>query len=190
MVIQTQNTMKKDEIIFKLKKLLPKNIKSSFNTYEIDEILMLIRNLIESDKQNNFVIIKFFCDWMMHSKKDYIPVKIKSLFQEALKDEDSFVSRFLEAGDLHLELKKFFKVFRLPEILIDDPVFWQSFKSRMFMKIINRPIINPIPEIAEACFYDYKDFFLFFTIRYTKEKRSSVWPVFNSLKIKNKIINT
>lgn len=101
--------MKKDEIIIKLKKLLPKNIKSSFTSEKTNDALMLIRNLIESDRRDKFPIIKFYCDWILHPEKDYIPVKIKPLFQEVLKDEDSFVKRFLEAGDLYLELKKFLR---------------------------------------------------------------------------------
>jgi len=176
--------MKKVEIIKKLIELLPENIKSSINSERINEILILIRNLIESDKRYDFSIIKFYCDWILHPKKDHTSAKMKSLFKEALKDENSFVQRFLEARDLHSELKKFFEVFKLPKILIDDVIFWQSLKSEIFTKVVNHPIIKPIPGIAEINFYVCKDFCLFFTIRYSKGKKCNAWPVFNSLEIK------
>lgn len=179
--------MKKEEIIVKLKDLLPKNIKSSIYSEKINEILILIRHLIESDKRYDFSIIKFYCDWILHPKKEYISAKMKPLFREALKNESSFVRRFLEARDLHSELKKLFKIFKLPKILINDAIFWQSFKSEIFTKVVNRPIINPIPEIAEICFWDCEGFCLFFAIRYIKKKKFDVWPVIQSWKIKNKI---
>jgi hypothetical protein len=176
--------MKKVEIIKKLKDLLPKNMKSSIYSERLDEILILIRNLIESDKRYDFSIIKFYCDWILHPKKDRTSAKMKSLFQEALKNEDSFVQRFLEARDLHSELKKFFEVFKLPKILINDAIFWQSLKSEIFTRTINRPIVKPIPGIAEVCFYDGKGFCIFFAIRYSKKKNFDVWQVFESWKIK------
>jgi len=176
--------MKKDEIITKLKELLPKNIKSAIYSEKINEILILIRHLVESDERYDFSIIKFYCDWALHPKKDYIPAKMKSLFREALKNEGSFVQRFLEARDLHSELKKFFKVFKLPKILINDAVFWQSLKSGIFTKAVNRPIVRPIPEIAEVRFYDCEGFCLFFAIRYSKKKKFEAWPIIQSWKIK------
>lgn len=176
--------MKKEEIIIKLIELLPENVKSSICSEKIDEILILIRNLIESDKRYDFSIIKFYCDWFLHPQKDRTNVKMKSLFKKALKNEDSFVKRFLEARDLHSELDKFFEIFKLPKILIDDNIFWQSLKNRIFTKVVNRPIVKPIPEIAEISFHNFSNFCLFFTIRYSKEKKINTWPVFQSLQIK------
>ena len=176
--------MKKGEIIVRLKKLLPKNIKSSISSGEINEILGLIRNLVESDKRYDFSIIKFYCDWILHPRKDRISAKMKSLFREALKKEDSFVRRFLEARDLRSELRKFFKLFKLPKILINDVIFWQSLKSEIFTKVVDRPIVKPIPEIAEVRFYDYKGFCLLFAIKYSRKKNFDVWPVIQSWEIK------
>ncbi len=180
--------MKKEEIIVKLKKSLPKNIKSAIYSEIINEILILIRNLVESDGRYDFSIIKFYCDWILHPKKDYTPPKMKSLFQEALKNEGSFVRRFLEARDLHSEFEKFFAVFKLPKILINDAIFWQCLKGEIFTKVVNRPILKPIPEIAEVRFYDCKGSCLFFAIRYSKKKKFDVWPVIQFWEIKNKIM--
>ena len=113
--------MKKNEIIAKLKEVLPENNKSGIHSEKINEILMLIRHLVESDKRYDFSIIKFYCDWILHPKKDFIPAKMKSLLQEVLKNEDSFVQRFLEAIDLHSELKKFFDVGDI--IWVKGPIF-------------------------------------------------------------------
>ena len=159
-------------------------MKSSVNSEKVDKILMLIRNLIESDKRYEFSIIKFYCDWILHPQKDYITTKMKSLFEEALKNEDSFVQRFLEARDLHSELKKFFEAFKLPKMLIDDTIFWKSLKNEIFAKVTNRPIVKPISEIAEICFFENKDNCLFFAIRYNKKKKCNAWPVFSSYQIK------
>ena len=177
--------MNKEEIIIKLKELLPENIKSSIYREKISEILLLIRNLIESDKRYDFSIIKFYCNWILHSQKNRTSAKMKSLFKEALKNEDSFVQRFLEARDLRSELKKFFEVFKLPKILIDDAIFWQALKSEIFCKVVNRPIVKPISEIAEIRFFNCADFCLFFAIRYSKKKKFNAWPVVQSWKTKN-----
>jgi len=177
--------MEKNELIVKLKEVLPENEKSSIHSEKINEILMLIRHLVESDKRYDFFIIKFYCDWILHPKKNIIPAKMKFLFQEVLKDEDSFVQRFLEARDLYSELKKFFKAFNLPKTIINDAIFWQSFKSEIFRRLVNRPVIKPIPEIAEIRFQDCAGFCLFLAIRYSKKKKYDVWPVFSEIKIKH-----
>jgi len=82
------------------------------------------------------------------------------------------------------ELKKFFDVFKLPEILINDKIYWQSFRSEIFAKVIDRPIIKPIPEIAEIRFFKCADYCLLFAIRYTNGKKYNVWPIFSSYQIK------
>lgn len=124
--------------------------------------LVEIRKLLDQEEGSQgerYRLLRFYCDWAVHTSKDYITPEIKEVME---KVDKSIVYRegrfeydppifFIYKEDLKKEMKDFLKKFKLPnKILIDDN--WFGFVHLLNNVLIDQPINRPTKNIESFTF--------------------------------------
>lgn len=144
------------EIVGKLDKFLLKHSPFS-EECEVVYLLIQIRKILEHDQDSNFKVLRFFCDWSVHTQKDRqmagiidIANKIDQLVSTVDKittEQHEQILKFFEMSELRDELSKFFTRHSLPLALCEEDDNWSSFVDILAMVLSNQPINNPIETI-------------------------------------------
>jgi len=144
------------EIVDKLDKFLLKHSPFS-EECEVVYLLVEIRKILEHDQDSNFKVLKFFCDWSVHTQKDRqmagiidIASKIDQLVSTVDKittEQHEQILKFFEMSELRDELSKFFTMHSLPLALCEGDSNWSSFVDVLTQVLSNQPINNPISTI-------------------------------------------
>jgi len=126
-------------------------------------LLVEIRKLLDQDNSKKYPLIKFYCDWCVHTKKNHISQEIKEIMQQVYSDlykqitsditiEKSKVVRFVYFEDVRVEMQSFFTEYDLnPDIAMDEDN-WITFISLLVNVLADQPIISPTIDIAEFRF--------------------------------------
>jgi hypothetical protein len=160
----------KNEIVNKINKVLS----SPASDAVIDEAkvvyaLVETRKLLEYDNSGNFGIVKFYCDWAVHTEKDKITTLMKDIIKKMyvsaeaqIKNPNNLSVRtetnsfaYLEA--LKSELKQLYQDNSINTDFISDDRKWIKFISAFIKVLENQPINNPIPEVRRIIFLPAND---------------------------------
>jgi len=121
-----------------------------------------IRKLIEQTRNQNYTLLKFYCDWCVHSRKDKITKEIEIVMgqiyenicstngeQPELKD----IQDFVEMEGLRSEVDCFLQEQGLPtDLVLSDN--WERFINLMTQILVEQPIKNPTDKIASFSFVE------------------------------------
>ncbi len=145
------------EIVEKLDKLLLKHI--PFNEEcEVVYFMVEIRKIMEHDNDSKYKLLRFFCDWTVHTKKDRSMSGIIDIVNEidrlissvdkitTLQNEQ--ILKFLEMNELRKELSQFLTSHSLPSDLCKDDHNWSTFVDILAQVLSGQPILNPIETIV------------------------------------------
>lgn len=156
-----------DEIIAKLKPILKEKIcKEQDAVY----VMVEIRKLLDRTTDSNYPVLRFYCDWTVHTEKDKITPAIKRqierIYQEVQKENSlkpgiNFISRkdstdFFYMGQLKDELARF-----LEKLNIGSDLFkyenWISFIKSLVSVLTHQKINNPCDNVRHLEFLTASD---------------------------------
>jgi len=154
-----------DEIIKKLKSFLRKHSPMTEECHVV-YLMVEIRKVLEGNEIGNdkYPLLRFYCDWVMHAKKDRITKEIKEIMDRidrsyTLEDKkrrgkidfrDNI--KFIYMSELRKEMKKFFQDFDLPCDLVKYNDKWLPFLWHITSVLVDQPIVNPINNIVRFSF--------------------------------------
>jgi hypothetical protein len=147
------------EIIEKLNKFL--NTHEVF-TEECETVYLMVelRKLLEREHRGDqFSLVRFYCDWTVHTSKDRGQAAIKDLMEKLNKclgngspypTEDAF--NFFSLSELRRELSELFRTHGLRTELCQDDRHWTRFVDVLVQVLADQPITNPIRDISSVSF--------------------------------------
>lgn len=141
----------KNQIVEKLNKFLHKH-SSLDEECQIVYLFVEIRKLLEKENNSNFPLVKFYCDWIVHTQRDRnlgaikeIVDKIDSCFSlqspYPLRDDEIF--DFLKMTELKKEFKQLFQGHGLESSVLEDDIAWSNFVDILTSVLSDQPILNP-----------------------------------------------
>ena len=126
-------------------------VENGFNSKaDVNYFFTTIRILLE-DTKNNYKVIKFYSDWILHKKKDNLK-EMYGYFEEIEKAfnigemwNKDIVNGHIEAitsfVDLREQLKKLLKYIGVNNIFLYDDSRWKIFSGFLRKLILNKPIV-------------------------------------------------
>lgn len=125
-----------------------------------------IRKILDNENDVDFSLVRFYCDWTVHTKKDMVTSVMKKIIRQiysaakldletpaAIKNGPSPISDFIYMEHLKKEVNKFIikysisSPFNTPE--------WGSFAKLLIKVLESQPIVNPIKEVSLLSFIPY-----------------------------------
>lgn len=158
--------MAKNAIIDKLNKFLSsRNSLSEENhvVYLMVEIRKILDHNREEIEKEKYKLLRFYCDWIVHTKKDKISKQIKEMMEdiyeeiinrESLIGNRSYefkITKFYYFNELKEEIDFFFKENKLNLSLLKNKN-WVEFIKTLVKVLSDQPIINPTENIEEFSF--------------------------------------
>lgn len=144
------------EIVEKLDKFLLKHMPFS-EECEVVYLLIEIRKIMEHDNESRYKLLRFFCDWTVHTKKDRqmegiigIVKKIDELVSSVDKittEQNEQILKFFEMKELRDEFSQFLLNHSLSNILCTVDNNWSTFVDILTQVLSNQPIMNPIKTV-------------------------------------------
>ncbi len=169
-----------EEIVDKLKKTLIKCIE---NESDVVYLMVGIRKVLEMKGVSGFLLLKFYCDWILHHKKDLITKEIKQIMNKidssipkdkslypAISIKDRTNIDFIYMKELKKQLDKFLKKYDLPLKLVTDKKCWITFVKLLTKILENQPIINPSENIKSFSFIPAKEGVAIWVIEFNDER--------------------
>jgi hypothetical protein len=112
---------------------------------------------MERTPTTDYPILKFYCDWAVHTQKDHVTREMKEIVSNMYDDivyeihkgwppQRRKVTSFMYMEELKLELKKFLEGFGLPTKLTEKSN-WVEFVSTFVNVLSDQPIISPTENI-------------------------------------------
>ena len=152
--------MGKNKIIEKLETLLKKQPFTA--ECQVLYLMVEVRKILDHayDKKTGFTLLRFYCDWLVHTDKRYnlehITPIIQRLFQTTKNHiETNIVAEnemvdFLYMKELNQELFQFLSNEQLPTDLCTDKEYWSCFVKLMIEILSEQPIIFPAGSAASV----------------------------------------
>lgn len=148
--------MVRTKLIKKLNSFLNKN-KVFSEECQVVYLFVEIRKILEHDYDTGYKLLRFFCDWTVHTKKDRkmegiveIVTRIDSLISSVDKitsEQNERILKFLEMNELRKELSQFLTSSYLPDNLCKNDRNWSAFVDNLARVLSGHPILNPIKTI-------------------------------------------
>lgn len=148
--------MARTELIEKLNSFLDKN-KAFSEECQIVYLMIEIRKILEHDNESGYKLLRFFCDWTVHTKKDRkmegivdVVTEIDNIISSVDKittQQNEQILKFLEMNELRKELSQFLISRFLPKDLCEDNRNWSVFVDILAQVLSGQPILNPIKTI-------------------------------------------
>ena len=120
-------------------------------------LLVEIRKILEHDNEKNFKLLKFFCDWTVHTKKDRsmegiikIAMEINNLVSSVDKittEQNEIILKFFEMKELRQELLDFLNAHLLFNKICTEDKAWKAFVELLTQVLSGQPILHPINTI-------------------------------------------
>ena len=172
--------MMKNETPNKLNKYLSAH-ETFCNEAQVMYILIETRKLIEHEDDNTKNrILKFYCDWVAHIKKDRVSSAMKDVVRDlylSAKNQIEYpysinnrskTSDFAYMIDFGNETKLFYEQNRINTEFIDDNNKWNNFISILVKILENQPVNNPIKEVNKIIFLPAADNCVIFRIEFAE----------------------
>lgn len=148
--------MAREEIIEKLNNFLLKQ-KNLNEECGVVYLMVEIRKIMEHDNEAKYKLLRFFCDWTVHTKKDRkmegivdVATEIDNLVSSVDKittQQNEQILKFFEMIELRQELSQFFASHSLPDDLCRDDHNWLTFVDSLARVLSGQPIMNPTKTI-------------------------------------------
>lgn len=163
------------------------NFVLSHNTYNKAQVLYVLagaRKLIECDNNPNYRVVKFYCDWALHTKKDRITPNMKYIVQKiylsaknqinnpSRLDLRSDTTEFAYLKDFRDELKYLLNNNHIDIGFITDDNKWNQFISYMIKILENQPMVDPIPDVRKIIFLPSADGCVIYRIEFKNPIRN------------------
>ena len=148
--------MAREEVIDKLNDFL---IKHSPITEECHVVYLMVavRKILEHEKNKDSLLLRFYCDWIVHTEKDRITDDIREMMVEIHKAVKSEIERpytvqamspvmqFAYMDKLKEEMEKFLTDRDIDKTLIENG--WLEFVKILVKVLENQPINKPTDDI-------------------------------------------
>lgn len=141
--------MAREEIIEKLDKFLTRYPIFKEECHVV-YLLVEIRKLLDRDNNPNFLLVRFYCNWTVHTTKEKHGVikeiidKIDECYSPSshhpIKDDGIF--DFLNMNELKKELGELFDRYSLPTSIFEDNG-WSAFVDILTEVLSDQPILSP-----------------------------------------------
>lgn len=152
--------MAREEIIEKLDDFL-NNRKTALLDEESHVVYMMveIRKVLDHEDNNKYPLLRFYCDWTVHTEKDKITDEMKTIMEEifidvksqienpAMVEAMSPIMKFTYMENLKAEIQQFLEEHRMNTDLLNDDN-WIQFISLLVAILANQPINNPTQDIT------------------------------------------
>lgn len=159
--------MARDEIREKLETLMTQE---DFVGKECCVVYLMVesRKLLEHlNAGQEYSLLKFYCDWIVHTKKDRsmtgiteIADKIDALVSKGQKlshAEYDEILDFIRMPELRRELIKFLKTNKLPVEICEQDNMWRRFAKTLAEVLTGQPILNPTKSIKSIEISSFSD---------------------------------
>jgi len=178
--------MEKD-ILYKIRRFLTR--KNLFDEEcHVVYFLVEIRKFLDRLKENNqskelYSLLRFYCDWIVHTSKIKITPEIKDVMEKI----DKFIPKdkkkypllasvnqpdigFVYMDKLRMELEIFLRDYKLPKSLVLDEDKWSLFIQTLTKVLVDQPILNPIENIESFYFEISMPSTVIWTIKFKDER--------------------
>jgi len=177
MSIKKKEVMK-NEVIDKINKVV------TTSEVVIDEAIAIYlmvetRKLIEHGSSDNYHVVKFYCDWVVHIEKDRITPEIKKVIQQTYSSivyqinnpyrltPKPATTDFAYLSDFRKQLGELYEAEDICSRLVDNNDIWTLFISQLVKVLENQPINQPIPEVEKVMFLPAADNCVIFRVVFT-----------------------
>lgn len=137
--------------------------KEDLSRSDVSYILMLIRKILEASNAQNYPVLRFYCDWAVHTRKDRVSASMKKIitiiYGEVVKDINSGwglggpnIKKFTYMENLKDEMNELFNNFKIIQNLTKSDEKWVDFIQNLVKILEKQPIIVPIPEVTKLEF--------------------------------------
>lgn len=135
-------------------------------------------------EQERFILVTFYRDWLVHTKKAGIPESIKIIMRkldmampsiEYLNNNQVIPIQYLNFVymiDLRVEIHNLLDNIKLPKDFINDNKRWINFVHFLFNVLVDQPILKPIPSIQHFSFLYTKDQSVIWKIIFNDERKT------------------
>lgn len=126
-------------------------------------LMMEFRKILDHayDRNKDFTLLRFYCDWLVHTEKskisDSIKIIIEKLYEEikfqietgspGLKG-DTLIVGFIYMEDLKKEILEFLSKENLPLDLCTNEDFWVNFIKNIVGVLVDQPILKPTRDVS------------------------------------------
>lgn len=149
--------MSKPEILEKIDDFLKSKLPFD-EECQIVYCLVEIRKILDRDDNRKYPLLRFYCDWSVHTAKDRITKEMKRIMEKMYKDiYNSIINpklpaeelvNFIYMNSLQDEVGKFLYEYALPTDLVVNRDYWLSFVSYLVQILSDQPINKPCKEIS------------------------------------------
>lgn len=122
-------------------------------------VLVEIRKVLDRDYNDKYPLLRFYCDWCVHTQKDRITPQIKAIMEQIYASiekpspvNNSNMMSFIRMEDMRNEMSQFLVEYNLTVSFAKDSVNWIEFIKLMVNVLADQPIIDPCAEIAAFYF--------------------------------------
>lgn len=126
-------------------------------------LLVEIRKILDREENKKYPLLRFYCDWSVHTAKDRITPEIKNLMSEIYLDVSEQmlniyplnkkvkIVSFSYMEDLQIEVGQFLQEYGLPQELVIKEN-WLEFVKLCVRVLSDQPINNPCIDIQRFSF--------------------------------------
>lgn len=148
--------MAREEVIDKLNSLLMRHSPLTEECHAV-YLMVAIRKILEHEKDKESLLLRFYCDWIVHTEKDRITDDIREMMIEIYTTIKSEIERpysvqamspviqFAYMDKLKGEMEKFLTDRDIDRTLIDTG--WPEFVKILVKVLENQPINKPTSDI-------------------------------------------
>jgi hypothetical protein len=165
MLVQLNNSyMGRLEIVEKLNKFSNKHMPFTEES-QVVYLLVEIRKILDRDNNHKYPLLRFYCDWSVHTEKDRITKEMRGIMAEIYADvanqiiqhplpvtKKTKVISFMYMEDLQVELQQFLKEYSLPDSLTSNKDNWLAFVKLLVKVLADQPINEPCDGIKTFAF--------------------------------------
>jgi hypothetical protein len=125
-------------------------------------LMVEIRKKLDYKDAKDYSLLRFYCDWTVHTKKDRNMKSVKSMMGKLYRDikkeiktyptSESEVVKIIYMEQLRKEMNNFLREFSLSNKLIKNDDSWLSFVKLLIRVLENQPINNPTNDVKTFYF--------------------------------------
>jgi len=150
------------QIVEKLNKFLTHH--SMKEEFEVVYLLVELRKLLDREREkngsNNYPLVRFHADWVVHTRKDHITPAIREIMTRIEKAIDIYPKNgnidFLLLPEFRDELVRLLEENGLSNKFCKKDGDWMDFMLALTQVLADQPIVNPTDNIAEFRYVDMK----------------------------------
>lgn len=148
--------MARGEVIDKLNDFLVRHSPLTEECHVV-YLMVAVRKILEHEKDKESLLLRFYCDWIVHTEKDRITDDIREMMVEIYKTVKNEIERpysvqamspvmqFAYMDKLKAEMEKFLTDRGIDKTLIDTG--WLEFVKILVKVLENQPINKPTGDI-------------------------------------------